>query len=118
GGIFYFLDARYKPHVELTWDMKLWWVHNEALLSILYGYYYSLKDSSVEGEPFLRWFHKVDGWAWEHFPDKKNREWFGYLNRRGEPTHYLKGGKWKTCFHLPRYLLKSIELMKNIKNLD
>jgi len=29
-------------------------------------------------------------------------------------TNYSKGGKWKTFFHIPRYLLKSIEIMNNI----
>ena len=38
-------------------------------------------------------------------------EWFGYLNRQGEPTHLLKGGKWKTFFHLPRYLMSVSDLL-------
>ena len=32
-------------------------------------------------------------------------------NRQGEPTHYLKGGKWKTFFHLPRYLMSVSDLL-------
>ncbi|MBR4957175.1 MAG: AGE family epimerase/isomerase, partial [Lentisphaeria bacterium] len=38
GGIYYFMDALGKPHLELQHDMKLWWVHNEAILAALYGY--------------------------------------------------------------------------------
>lgn len=30
GGIYYFMDVLGKPHLELQWDMKLWWPHNEA----------------------------------------------------------------------------------------
>jgi len=29
-------------------------------------------------------------------------EWFGYLDRRGEPALSLKGGTWKGFFHVPR----------------
>jgi mannose/cellobiose epimerase-like protein (N-acyl-D-glucosamine 2-epimerase family) len=50
-----------------------------------------------------------------YFTDPEYGEWFGYLNRRGEPTHMLKGGKWKTFFHLPRFLLTSTEQLKAIK---
>ena len=105
GGIFYFLDVKGKPPIELEWDMKLWWVHNEAILACLYGY-----NMTQDGE-LLEWFVRLDEWVWEHFPDKQ-KGWYGYLNRRGEPTHLLKGGKWKTFFHLPRFLLLGIEQMR------
>jgi N-acylglucosamine 2-epimerase len=109
GGLYYFMDVLDKPHEELTWDMKLWWVHNEALIACLYAFRLS-KDSE-----FLEWFKKVDEWTWKHFPDQEYGEWFGYLNRRGEPTHNLKGGKWKTFFHLPRCLLLCIEQIQLIE---
>ncbi|NMC05442.1 MAG: AGE family epimerase/isomerase, partial [Candidatus Lokiarchaeota archaeon] len=38
GGIFYFMDVLGKPHVELSWDMKLWWVHLEALVATLMAF--------------------------------------------------------------------------------
>jgi N-acylglucosamine 2-epimerase len=108
GGIYYFMDVLNKPHIELQADMKLWWVHNEAIIAVLYAY------KLTKDERFLKWFHKLDDWTWNHFPDKKYGEWFGYLNREGKPTHSLKGGKWKTFFHLPRFLLTSIKLMKQM----
>jgi len=106
GGLFYFLDVLGKPHSALEWDMKLWWVHNEAILAILYAY------RLTHNKSFLEWFQRVNAWTWEHFPDPKYGEWFGYLNRSGDPTHMLKGSKWKTFFHLPRFLLIGIEQMK------
>ncbi len=108
GGIFYFMDVLGKPHLELQHDMKLWWVHNEAIIATLYAY-------KVTGDSkYLDWFKKMDAWAWSHFPDPEYGEWFAYLNRRGEPTHMLKGGKWKTFFHLPRCLYMSAKLMSEI----
>ena len=104
-GIFYFMDALGKPHLELQADMKLWWVHNEAATTALLSYVIS-KD-----ETFLEWFDKLDKYSFSHFADPQYGEWFGYLNRQGEPTHLLKGGKWKTFFHLPRYLMSVSDLL-------
>ncbi|MBR7106933.1 MAG: AGE family epimerase/isomerase [Lentisphaeria bacterium] len=108
GGIYYFMDALGKPHLELQHDMKLWWPHNEALIALLYACRLSGEDK------FLEKFRQVDQWTWSHFPDPEYGEWFAYLNRRGEVTHKLKGGKWKTFFHLPRCLKVSVEQMKLI----
>ena len=106
GGILYFMDVLGKPHLELSWDMKLWWPHNEAILATLYAY------KLTKDQCFLDWFHNIDEYAFSHFRDPEHGEWFAYLNRQGSPTHMLKGGKWKTFFHLPRCLLLGIEQMK------
>jgi N-acylglucosamine 2-epimerase len=103
GGIYYFMDVLGKPHFELTWDMKLWWVHCEALVATLMAF------RMTRDEDFWTWFTKIDEWAWAHFPDHEFGEWFAYLNRRGEPTHVLKGGRWKCFFHLPRALMTCID---------
>jgi N-acylglucosamine 2-epimerase len=109
GGIYYFMDALGKPHIELQADMKLWWVHNEALIAALYAW-------RLSGEvKFKKMFEDLDTWTWKHFADPEYGEWFGYLNRCGEPTHTLKGGKWKTFFHLPRFLLTCTEQLKAMK---
>jgi N-acylglucosamine 2-epimerase len=103
GGIFYFTDALGRPPSDLAWDMKLWWVHCEALVAAITGHV-------LTGDrELLDWFYKIDEWTWKRFPDPEYGEWFGYLNRRGEPTLMLKGGKWKTFFHLPRALLECSE---------
>jgi N-acylglucosamine 2-epimerase len=108
GGIYYFMDRMGKPHAELTWDMKLWWVHCEAIVAVLYAYRLTRR------KEFVSWFKRLDAWTWKRFPDRRFGEWYAYLNRRGEPTHALKGGKWKTFFHLPRMLLVSCGLMRNL----
>lgn len=111
GGLYYFMDVLGKPHLELQWDMKLWWVHNEALLAAILGY------NCTGDRRFLDWFEKLQDWTWKRFPDPDYGDWFAYLNRRGEPTHMLKGGKWKTCFHVPRYLFIALgEMERDVWN--
>ncbi|MBU3027930.1 AGE family epimerase/isomerase [Zobellia galactanivorans] len=96
GGIYYFMDVRGKPPLQLEHDQKLWWVHLEALIALAKAYECT-KDKSV-----FDWFQKVHNYAWTHFSDQENGEWFGYLNREGKIHLNLKGGKWKGCFHTPR----------------
>ena len=108
GGIFYFMDVLGKPHLELQHDMKLWWPHNEALIATLFAYRLS------GDEEFAEWFKRIDEYSWKHFPDPQYGEWFAYLNRQGEPTHLLKGGKWKTFFHLPRCLMICSEQLEKL----
>jgi len=108
GGLFYFKDVLGKPHPELEWDMKLWWVHNEALIAVLYAYRWT-KDKI-----FLDWFKKLHDWSWTHFRDPQYGEWFGYLNRQGAPTLLLKAGRWKAFFHLPRQLIVCSEQIELI----
>jgi N-acylglucosamine 2-epimerase len=98
GGIFYFLDIKGYPPQQLEWDQKLWWVHVEALVTLIKGYMHTGNTEC------LNWFEKVHDYTWSHFPDPEYGEWFGYLNRRGEVLLPLKGGKWKGCFHIPRGL--------------
>jgi len=58
----------------------------------------------TRNEKCWRWFEKLHQYCFDHFIDKEYREWYGYLNRRGEILLPLKGGKWKGCFHVPRGL--------------
>lgn len=97
-GLFYFLDVKGHPPLQLEWDQKLWWVHVEALVALAKAYAFT-KD-----ERCIKWFEKLHSYTWTHFKDKEYGEWFGYLNRRGEVLLPLKGGKWKGCFHIPRSL--------------
>lgn len=101
GGIFYFMDFKGNPTEQLEWDQKLWWVHLETLVALAKSYQYNKSPRAKE------WFEKVHNYTWNHFRDEKNGgEWYGYLNRKGEVSLHLKGGKWKGCFHVPRALLE------------
>ena len=98
GGIFYFLDIKGHPTQQLEWDQKLWWVHIETLISMAKGY------QLTGNESCKNWFETIHEYTWNHFKDQEYPEWYGYLNREGNPLLDLKGGKWKGCFHVPRGL--------------
>ncbi len=108
GGIFYFLDAKGAPPLQLEWDQKLWWVHVEALVALAKGY------QLTGNEQCAQWFEKLHRYTWEHFRDPEFGEWFGYLNRRGEVLLPLKGGKWKGCFHIPRSLYQVWKTLEDL----
>lgn len=98
GGIYYFMDAKGAPPQQLEWNQKLWWVHLEALIALSKAYLLTRRTD------VWAWYEKVHEYTWSHFPDAANGEWYGYLNRQGQPLLDLKGGKWKGCFHVPRGL--------------
>lgn len=105
-GILYFKDILNRPPQQLEWDQKLWWVHLESLVCMAKGYTYT------GDERCKVWFEKLDAYSFKHFADPEFGEWFGYLNRQGDPLLTLKGGKWKGCFHVPRALFKVYETLK------
>jgi N-acylglucosamine 2-epimerase len=99
GGILYFVDVEGKQPVQYEWDMKLWWVHNEAIYATLLAH-------MITGETrYEKWFDKILAWSLAHFPDRTYGEWYGYLHRDGSVSHDLKGNMWKGPFHLPRQQL-------------
>ncbi|TZF81838.1 AGE family epimerase/isomerase [Pedobacter sp. BS3] len=107
GGILYFLDIKDKPPLQLEWDQKLWWVHAEALVCMA-------KAWQLTGNmQCYQWFEKLHEYTWNHFRDEQFGEWFGYLNRQGQPLLTLKGGKWKGCFHVPRALYQVWKTLEN-----
>lgn len=109
GGVFYFLDIKGYPPLQLEWDQKLWWVHIETIISLLKGFYLTGDERCWD------WFEKVHEYTWKHFPDPENGEWYGYLNRQGKVLLPLKGGKWKGCFHVPRGLYQSWKTLEAIE---
>ena len=108
GGLFYFMDRKGYPTQQLEWDQKLWWVHMETLISLLKGYYLTGSKECLDK------FKIIHEYVWTHFKDKQHPEWFGYLNRQGEVSLSLKGGKWKGCFHVPRGLYQCWRTLEKI----
>ena len=112
GGIFYFMDSKGHPPQQLEWDQKLWWVHLETLVALAKAY------EHTKNKKYWEWYQKVHDYIWSHFPDPENGEWFGYLNRQGEPHLTLKGGKWKGCFHVPRAIYQCWKTFENIEAME
>lgn len=114
GGFYYFQDIAGRPTLQLESGMKLWWVHVEAIYSLICCY------ARTRDQRWLDWLERVHAWTWARFPDPETRggqgEWFGYLDRRGERTHTLKGNNYKGCFHIPRALLFAIQTIEQMNS--
>ena len=99
GGIYYFRDVYGRPCEQLEHDMKLWWVHNEALIATLVAY-------KLTGDTkYAKWYDKLHDYSFGHFTDKEYGEWYGYLHRDGTVSHTQKGSLWKGPYHLLRCLI-------------
>ena len=109
GGILYFVDVEGKPCEQYEHDMKLWWPHNEALYACLLAHYLTGQ------KKYEDWYEKIHEWAYSHFPDKKNGEWFKYLHRDGTISSTVKGSRWEGSFHLPRMQLYCWKLLEEMK---
>ncbi len=96
GGILYFRDVYNKPVQEYWQDMKFWWPHNEVIIATLLAYL------MTGNEKYAAWHKMVHDYSYQHFHDKKNGEWFGYLHRDGSIAQTAKGNLYKGPFHLPR----------------
>jgi N-acylglucosamine 2-epimerase len=111
GGIFYFRDVYNKPVQEYWHDMKFWWPHNEVIIATLLAY------TLTGNEKYAKWHKLVHDYAYQHFHDKENQEWFGYLHRDGSLAQTAKGNLFKGPFHLPRQEWYCSQLLKE-KNLN
>lgn len=96
GGIIYFRDVFDKPVQEYWQDMKFWWPQNEAIIATLLAYLLT------GNEKYAQWHKMIHDYAYTHFHDKENGEWYGYLHRDGSVAQTAKGNLFKGPFHLPR----------------
>jgi len=108
GGIKYFVDLYNRPCEQLEHDMKLWWVHNEALIAHLTAY------KLTGDERYFKKFEELHEYIFSHFPDTKYGEWYGYLHRDGTVSHTQKGSLWKGPYHLPRCLILCDLILKSL----
>lgn len=104
GGIYNFLDIEGKPTLLLENDTKLWWPLTETIYALLLIY----KKSG--DEKWLKWLDAVHNYLLEHFLDKEYGGWFGFCDKYGDLINTSKGSHSKGFFHIPRTLLKSINL--------
>ena len=106
GGLLYFIDCLGKPPEAYEHDMKLWWPHDEILISSLMLF----RDTGKQ--EYLDWFYKTLDYCKAHFSDPEYGEWYGYLRRDGLPTQpSTKGSTFKGPFHLPRMLIQVDQML-------
>ena len=108
GGIFYFRDLYDRPVQEYWQDMKFWWPHNEVIIATLLAY------TLTQDKKYAKWHVMVHDWAYTHFHDQENGEWFGYLHRDGSVAQTAKGNLFKGPFHLPRQEWYCSQLMQEL----
>ena len=105
GGLLYFIDCLGRPPEAYEHDMKLWWPHDEIMISSMMLY----RDTGKT--EYLDWFFKTLDYCRTYFSDPAYGEWYGYLRRDGKPTEPpCKGSTFKGPFHLPR-MLSMVDVM-------
>ena len=108
GGIISFKDCRNFPPQWYEQDMKFWWPQCEAIIAAAYAYRMTGKAK------YMKWHEMASEWAWTHLKDRKFPEWYGYLHRDGTVAQPAKGNIFKGPFHIPRMLVKTWELTRDM----
>jgi N-acylglucosamine 2-epimerase len=106
GGLYYFMDIDGRPPLPLESPMKLWWPHTEAIYATILAY------TLTREKRWLPWIERLDRYAFEHFSDPEFGEWFGYCDCRGDRTSECKGNNYKGAYHVPRFLLYSVQAIE------
>ncbi len=114
GGIVSFLDASgaepkqmdWHKETNLMWHDKAWWVHSESLYTLALATV--LRGGPGDWDRFIDLHH----WCREYFYDDEYGEWYPELYRDGSPKLTDKGTLWKAAYHLPRALMKIMQLLE------
>ena len=93
---------------DMHWHDKAWWVNSESL--------YALALAAVESgrADLFDHFLALHAWCQEHFFDAEYGEWYAELYRDGLPKLADKGTLWKAAYHLPRSLMKIMQLFEGV----
>ena len=111
GGILYFRDVYGKPVQEYWQDMKFWWPQNETIIATLLAYL------MTGNEKYKNWHQQINQYAYDHFHDKINGEWYGYLHRDGKIAQTAKGNLFKGPFHLPRQEWYCMQILREFNTI-
>lgn len=104
-------DERVVQQVLAGWGDKLWWVHSEALYTMLLAYYLS-GDAS-----FLSLYRQAAAYTFRTFPnpDRAVGEWVQIRDRAGKPQQKLVALPVKDPFHILRNVALIIDLLTNVR---
>ena len=94
--------------LENDWDNKLWWVHSEALYTLLLEY------ELTGDESLLNYYKQVYDYTFKTFPNPNREvgEWIQIKDRQGKPVQKVVALPVKDPFHITRNLILLIELLK------
>lgn len=120
GGIVSFLDSSgrepkqmdWHKETSMMWHDKAWWVHSESLYAL------ALAAVQTGDEVGFNRFLDLQCWCLDHFYDADYGEWYPELHRNGQPKLTDKGTIWKACYHLPRALMKTMQLFQSASDHD
>ena len=116
GGLVSIVDSSGKePRLTLwhklngvAWNGKVWWTHCETL--------YALALAAVVADS-REWFDRfldMHEWCEKNFHDGEYGEWYWLLHPDGRAKGADKGTPWKCAYHLPRALMKIMQLMESV----
>jgi N-acylglucosamine 2-epimerase len=91
-----------------NWDDKIWWVQAEALYATALGAVLTKNDQ------LLTTFCELHEYVFRNFWDSLYGEWYPYLSRSNHVRESNKGNWIKSCFHLPRSLMKLTLLFRRL----
>ncbi len=105
GGLLNVVDLGGRPSLSLDWDMKLWWVHSEAMYATLLAHHLT------DDPRFEAWHNRISEYTFNNYPDHEFGGWFGYLHRDGTLVTSAKGSFWKSVYHEAMGLWQCIDLL-------
>ena len=96
--------------LDTNWDKKLWWVHSEALYSLICAYEHSNDDWYME----IYW--KYHEYVFKTFPNSNNKigEWIQIRDRKGDPADAVVALPVKDPYHITRafmHIIQSLDRM-------
>lgn len=109
GGILYYRDILPYPVEAYEQDMKIWWVHNEAIIASLALF------CDTGSDLYREIFEKTVEYSFARFVDSDG-EWYATLRRDGVPNEtMIKGFIYKGPFHTVRMYAKCLEMLRGEK---
>ncbi len=88
----------YEKLIQDTWDTKIWWVHSEALYTLL------LMADQTDDPEFYALYQQTADYVLRTFPNHEYGEWTQIRDRTGQPLNKVVALPVKDPFHIMRNL--------------
>lgn len=85
--------------IQRDWSLKLWWVHAEAMYTVL------ALAIETEDPVLIQWYERIRSYTLETFPHPEGTEWIQIRDRWGVPIDAVVALPVKDPFHIPRSFL-------------